>query len=150
MFNADFHGVVFPSFLFYFLNFNGIFIKIKKNRDHRSKFNLTQYFTRQKYKIVGDIIYNFFPKLPLLGYRIQLRRRPGAPPPPPPVPLPAAALFNSSRHGRAVIARKTCLRNQIPARRNGEAGRLHEGGAGFDGQCGHLLREERVVEAGQG
>lgn len=88
------------------------------------------------------------PKLPLLRYRGQHRLLEA--PPPPPAPPPTAALLNSCGHDSVVFVGKSTRIDKLPVGRKTEAGRLHEGGAGFDGQCGHLLREEGVGEAIQG
>lgn len=83
-----------------------------------------------------------FPLLPLLRYCTQLRRKP---PPPPPPAISIATSFN--HHTRLLYHHRR--RKRLPAAAAAFLAALHQRGAGFDGQCGHLLRLEPASQPTQ-
>lgn len=97
-----------------------------------------------------------FPKLPLLWYRTQLRRKPPPPTPDPPL-LPTTSAVSDATIPSNKVSKTLVLpvpvalfrKHHLPPR-PAPPRAPPEGGVGPDGQCGHLLGPQRPIQPAEG
>ncbi|PON54091.1 LOW QUALITY PROTEIN: hypothetical protein PanWU01x14_198210 [Parasponia andersonii] len=119
----------------------------KESLRRRPANRIVELFAQGHKNIYNDNPQYEIPNLPSLRDRTQHRREL----PPPPTPHPPRPTTSGGRAIYAVdspgrfdrVAGENNRRHRIPANAFPTA-TLHEGGAGFDGQCGHILRLQAV------
>ncbi|CAL9026982.1 unnamed protein product [Prunus brigantina] len=106
--------------------------------------NSTDPLITDHYIVFTQITFVQIPKLPLLRNRTQQRRTSVSSTTPPP-----SRRTTGGDHSPAILdllAGNYHLRHQIAATAAFLTPTLHKRGAGFDGQCGHLLRLQWMLE----